>query len=536
MDDTAPGSAPTTVTAPTTAPTTATGLRDDAASRRWRTVWRTHFYAGVVAAPILLLLAITGLVILYTQPITDFARGDITLRTTTGTSQSLSKQAEAVRTAFPDLAVVAMTTPVDQDHATAFGLSNGRDAYVDPGSLEVLGTRNPAGGVVGLANRLHGFLNNDAVEVSLPTLSGLVGEGPLLGKFSAGDALLEVFGGWALILACSGVYLWWPRQRDSGKALFLPRLRKKGRARWRDLHAVPGFLLSFVLVFFIVTGMPWSGYWGGNWAYLAGKITPPVEVTQPVSAIARLGDVDRLGNKLNWPLQDDPIPASAGGSGGSNSSSNAGSASDDEPGHVGHLDEPAPIAGGELTAAQVSLDVVAAAAADEGMQPGYIVIFPEDDMTDAAAPVFGSFALTNPWPSKTQQSLTVYVDQFRGTTLGRTTADDWGGVSKGTDYLVSTHMGTQFGVVNRIVMTFGCVGVTWSIISATVMYTKRRRAGSLGLPRRPADIRLAHRLGLIALVIGIVYPLWGLTALVVMTFDRFVIRRAPRLRVAFGQR
>ena len=514
----------------TTAPPTPL---DDSDSRRWRAVWRTHFYAGVVAAPVLLLLALTGLVILYTQPINDLSSGDVTLRSTSGESRSFADQADAVRAAFPDLDVVAMTTPVDDEHATAFGLSNGRDAYVDPGSLEVLGTRDPAGGVVGLANRLHGFLNNDSLEVSLPTLSGLLGDGPIWAKFSLGDALLEVFGGWALVLACSGVYLWWPRKRDTGKALFVPRLRKKGRARWRDLHAVPGFLLSFILLFFIVTGMPWSGYWGGNWAYIAGRITPPTEVTQPTSAIARLGDVDRLGNKINWPLQDDPVPASAAGAGAEDGSENG---TGDDAGHVGHLDEPAVVPDGGLTAAQVSLDLVVAAARDEGMQPGYTVIFPEDDLSDPAAPVYGSFALANPWPSKTQQSLTVYVDQFRGTTLGRPTADDWGGVSKGTDYLVSTHMGTQFGLLNRIVMTLGCVGVVWSIISAIVMYTKRRRAGSLGLPRRPADIRLAHRLGIIALVIGIVYPLWGVTALAVLAFDHFVIRRTARLRVAFGQR
>lgn len=35
-----------------------------------RTVWRTHFYAAIIAAPILALMAITGLVIMYTEPIT----------------------------------------------------------------------------------------------------------------------------------------------------------------------------------------------------------------------------------------------------------------------------------------------------------------------------------------------------------------------------------------------------------------------------------------------------------------------------------
>jgi uncharacterized iron-regulated membrane protein len=35
-----------------------------------RTVWRTHFYAAIFAAPLLALMAITGLVIMYIEPIT----------------------------------------------------------------------------------------------------------------------------------------------------------------------------------------------------------------------------------------------------------------------------------------------------------------------------------------------------------------------------------------------------------------------------------------------------------------------------------
>jgi hypothetical protein len=35
---------------------------------------------------------------------------------------------------------------------------------------------------------------------------------------------------------------------------------------------------------------------------------------------------------------------------------------------------------------------------------------------------------------------------------------------------------------------------------------------------------------------GVVFPQWGVTALAVLAVDRFVIRRVPRLRTAFGQR
>ncbi|HEX8933625.1 MAG TPA: PepSY-associated TM helix domain-containing protein, partial [Pseudonocardiaceae bacterium] len=35
-----------------------------------RSVWRIHFYSAIFAAPILIVMALTGLVIMYTEPIT----------------------------------------------------------------------------------------------------------------------------------------------------------------------------------------------------------------------------------------------------------------------------------------------------------------------------------------------------------------------------------------------------------------------------------------------------------------------------------
>ena len=104
------------------------------------------------------------------------------------------------------------------------------------------------------------------------------------------------------------------------------------------------------------------------------------------------------------------------------------------------------------------------------------------------------------------------------------------------DSMVSTHMGTQFGILSRIMMTALCVFSIWSIISATIMFTKRRRPGTPGLPRRPVDVKLARRITVTTWLMGLVFPIWGASAAVVLLLDRFVIRRNSRLRVAFGQR
>jgi uncharacterized iron-regulated membrane protein len=85
-------------------------------------------------------------------------------------------------------------------------------------------------------------------------------------------------------------------------------------------------------------------------------------------------------------------------------------------------------------------------------------------------------------------------------------------------------------------MTLVCLAMIWSITSAVIMYTKRRRPGTAGLPRRPMDVRLAWGLVALMVVIGLIYPLWGVTALLVLGVDRFVIRKVPKLRSTFGQR
>jgi uncharacterized iron-regulated membrane protein len=35
---------------------------------------------------------------------------------------------------------------------------------------------------------------------------------------------------------------------------------------------------------------------------------------------------------------------------------------------------------------------------------------------------------------------------------------------------------------------------------------------------------------------GIVYPLWGASAVIILAFDKFVIRRNRQLKIVFGQR
>ena len=97
-------------------------------------------------------------------------------------------------------------------------------------------------------------------------------------------------------------------------------------------------------------------------------------------------------------------------------------------------------------------------------------------------------------------------------------------------------MGTQMGVVSRVMMTALCLLTLWSVFSALVMFTKRRRPGEIGLPRRPIDVKISRRMGIIVAVMAVAFPLWGVCAVLLLAVDRFVIRHNRHLRVLFGQR
>jgi uncharacterized iron-regulated membrane protein len=103
------------------------------------------------------------------------------------------------------------------------------------------------------------------------------------------------------------------------------------------------------------------------------------------------------------------------------------------------------------------------------------------------------------------------------------------------DTLVSVHMGTQLGLFSRIMMTALCVLAIWSVISGFVMFWKRRRPGTAGLPRRPADVHLGWPLVVGLVLLAIVFPMWGVTAIAILLFDHFVIQRVRPLRTTFGQ-
>ncbi|MEN0049769.1 MAG: PepSY-associated TM helix domain-containing protein [Bacteroidota bacterium] len=128
----------------------------------------------------------------------------------------------------------------------------------------------------------------------------------------SGDIGQEIVGAAALImiiLALTGLYLWWPKNIKGLKR----RLKIKWKAKFKrvnwDVHSVGGFYTYLFLIFFAATGLVWSYKWWTNGIYrMLGN--DPKEVFQKHESPKLTGAdqtdainiafADALSRRLTW--------------------------------------------------------------------------------------------------------------------------------------------------------------------------------------------------------------------------------------------
>ncbi len=453
------------------------GTRPSAAPRFYALAWRWHFYAGLYVVPFLLMLAVTGAIMVF---FTGFQTrlGPVVHVTPQAVVQPVSAQAQAVMDLRSQAALLEYVAPRAADEASWFVVA--RDGLteavaVDPHTARVLHLVNKDDTLFAWAQRIHGTL--------------LIGDG--------GDRLIEIAAGFGVMMIVTGFYLWWPRGDTRWAQVLVPDLRLRGRLWWRSLHGSVGFWISAVLLTFLLTGLSWSGIWGGKIVQPWGSF-PAEKWSEALQSDATHGSLNPKGqHEVPWGLEQTPMPAS-------------GSAA----GNVG-------VPSGQ----PVNLDSVAALAMQLGFEGQHHIQLPQREagvFTISADTMSGD--LRNPMRDRT-----VHVDRYSGRVIAEVAFGDYSPLAKGMAVGVAFHQG-DMGLWNATLNLLFCAAVAFLCVSGMVMWWKRRPAGSgwrVVAPPVPRHLPLWRGGAVVMCVVALAFPLSGAVLAGLLLLDWLVIERLP---------
>lgn len=441
--------------------------------RLYRTIWRWHFYAGLIVAPFLLILSVTGAIYLFKDELNDALMPGLQIVAPVATPVAPSRMIVAAVASVPGVPTrIDLPDAPDRPAKVWIDAATGepRQVMVDPGSGRVLGSYVYTRTLVGFADVMHGSLTF----------------GPW------GDAVVELAACWALMLIASGLFLWWPRGRRSLAGVLWPRWRARGQMFWRDLHAVTGVWSVALIAFLLLTGLPWAVVQGplvrgaftamgiGNEAARFGHVAPQ---SRPLGT---LGD-------MPWSQETMPMAAS-------------------DPAHAEHGGGTAHATMPDY-AAMVGTDAIAAKARAAGIVGGYRLYLP-------SGPTGIYTVLVSPRQPEGQRTL--QYDRWSGRLLGENGWSRYGIGAKAVELGVQIHMGRYFGIANQLLMLFPCIAIVLLVVSGVTMWWRRRPKGRLAAPPPVSGARLRGAIMLLV-VAGVVLPLFGASLLVLAAVDRAVV-------------
>jgi uncharacterized iron-regulated membrane protein len=216
-------------------------------SRSWpdyRTLWRWHFYAGLLCIPFVIVLSLSGSVYLFKPQVERWLDRPYDGHEVSSGRGLPSAQVAAALAAVPEGRFTGFELPAREGDASRVLIADDRGTrrvYVHPTRNEVLGQVVEDERLMRQMFRLHGEL--------------------WLGD--RGSNLVEIASCWTIVLILTGLLLWWPRGGLGAAGVLYPRLGRGQRVFWRDLHAVTGLWISCLVLFLLFTGLPWAKFWGG---------------------------------------------------------------------------------------------------------------------------------------------------------------------------------------------------------------------------------------------------------------------------------
>jgi uncharacterized iron-regulated membrane protein len=458
-----------------------TNLPSAVRGRAWpsyNVIWRWHFYAGLFCLPFVMLLAVTGGIYLFKPQYEAAVYSSYDHLSLTGQRASAAAQVQAALAAVPGSVLNAYELPKSPDAAVRVRVGKGTEVtrvYVHPETLAILKQEVEDQRFMRVVHRLHGEL--------------------LLGD--RGSLIVELAASWAIVMFITGLYLWWPRAAQGLAGVVYPRLGRGRRIFWRDLHAVTGLWIAFFVLFLLISGLPWAKSWGGLLKEL--RQTGSTTVVKQDWGTSRSAEL-RERTDMNTQVAADE--------------------------HAGHQHGDDTAKGNSSNYNYSAIDRLLATVQPLHLTPPVLIAPPSAKSPDWTA---RSDAQNRPL------RVNLVLDAQTGAIRSRQNFSDRLLLDRIIGVGVAAHEGQLFGWSNQALGAITALGLLLMCVSSIVIWWRRRDPGILGAPRA---LPLAGRfsLSLIALIVilGIVLPLLGVSLILVMLAEHWVLRRIPATRDFLG--
>ncbi|AKH67747.1 putative iron-regulated membrane protein [Spongiibacter sp. IMCC21906] len=417
----------------------------------YRRIWRWHFYAGVFCIPFILTLAISGGIYLFKPQIESWLDQSYQNLPFKGEAASAEAQIQAALKAVPGAQFIAYQLPAQAGDAVKITLSKQGQrllVYLHPQNLFVLKTIPFEEQFIRQVREFHGEL--------------------MAGK--VGSILVEVAACWAVVLIVSGLYLWWPKNTKGLAGVMYPRLFSGKRLFWRDIHAVTGVWISALVLFLLISGLPWALLWGSAFKELRSWGQPPAA--------------------QDWSLRAE------------------------------HHHQPE-----SLKSRPVLQQTVIDTAVALNFAPP-VELSPLKNRPDQ----WQLKSQSQNRPLRAEATL----DATTGKLISQTGFAERGLTDRVIGVAIAAHEGQLFGWFNQLLGLFAVLGLVLLAISGGVMWWRRRPIAVLGAPPLPTESHIAAWVSALVLLLAVLLPAFALSLIALLLIEKTLLRCLPACRQWLG--
>ncbi len=410
----------------------------------YRTIWRWHFYAGLFCIPLVITLALSGAIYLFKPQIDAWVDRPYQNLPATDKRSTANQQIDAALKAVPDTEFFSYQLPDQENQAVTVHLQQSGErtlVYLNPYTLEVLKIVAHEDQFIRLVRTFHGEL-----------LAG-----------NAGSVVVELAACWAIVLVISGLYLWWPRAAKGVAGVLYPRLRQGSRIFWRDLHAVTGIWISAMVLFLLISGLPWALVWG--------------------SAFKEIRQWNAVPVQQDW--------------------------------SSGRAEEKSNAASNRITPIDLSETLLSSAMVLNFASP--VLLSASRDNPDV-------WTLKSRHPNRPLRS-DAWLHGKSGEVMRIKPFHERPIIDRVIGIGIAAHEGQLFGWFNQLLGVITALGLVVVSISGAVLWWRRKPERMLGVPPLMPDVRIGKTVTMITLLLAAVLPLLAISILIVLLVEWLVLRR-----------